>query len=245
MIDKNVLCLIPARSGSKGIPNKNVKSLLGHPLMAYSIVAGLTCSLGARVVVSTDDLNYGRVAEFYGAEVIIRPEKFAQDDSPDIDVFMHALKYLKAQDGYDPSMVVHLRPTTPFRPPDLVSRAIRLYQALSEQYEDKISLRGVVPATPPPEKVYEEESGFLHPLLSDIRAYEPYNRPRQSLGSYWFHNGVIDVTHPSIIYSRWMSGEFICPMRLNPGYSIDLDTEEDWRYAEWKLSQTDLPMVKP
>lgn len=243
MIDNNILCLIPARSGSKGIPNKNVKSLLGHPLMAYSIAAGL--QVGTRVIVSTNDLNYGRVAEFYGAEVIIRPEEFAQDDSPDIDVFMHAVKQLKAQEGYTPEMIVHLRPTTPFRPPDLVKRAVSLYRALSNQYEDKLSLRGVVPATPPPEKVYEEDSGFLYSLLSDIRAYEPYNRPRQSLGSYWFHNGVIDVTHPDIILSRWMSGEFICPMKLNPEYSIDLDTPSDWEYAEWKLKQTSLPMVKP
>ena len=245
-MNSNILCIIPARSGSKGIPHKNIRAFLGHPLMAYSIVAGLRATCMPRVIVSTDDKNYANIAQFYGAEVpFLRPKKHAQDDSLDICVFSHALEWLYAEEGYVPEMVVHLRPTTPFRSPDLVQRAITLYDALAPQYPYPISLRGVVPATPPPEKIYEDAQPFLQPVLGTINTYESYNRPRQFLRSYWFHNGVIDITSPYIIAEGRMSGEHIYPMHLNPEYSIDLDTEEDWEYAEWKIDRTDLPRVKP
>ena len=243
MITQDILCIIPARSGSKGIPHKNVKSLLGHPLMAYSIVAGLRALV--RVVVSTDSKHYADIAQFYGAEVIMRPKKYAQDDSPDICVFDHVLWSLVTHERYKPEMVVHLRPTTPFRPPDLVERAIKIYQALGPFYNSPLSLRGVVPATPPPEKVYEKIDGLLSPLIGGIIDSEPYNCSRQTLGSFWFHNGLIDITSPDIIAEGRMSGDYIYPMHLNPNYDIDLDTEEDWERAEWKLERTDLPWVRP
>src|SRR3989337_3169724 len=114
----NVLALIPARGGSKSIPQKNIRSFAGHPLIAYSIVAGLAAQTVNRVIVSTDDEEIATVARHYGAEVpFLRPAELAQDGTPDLPVFQHALYWLEENEGYQVEIVVQLRPTSPFRRP--------------------------------------------------------------------------------------------------------------------------------
>ena len=91
-----VLAIIPARGGSKGLPGKNLRPLAGHPLIAYSIAAGLQATLVDRVICSTDSTEIADVARQYGAEIpFLRPPELAQDDSPDIDAFQHVLHELK------------------------------------------------------------------------------------------------------------------------------------------------------
>lgn len=122
----HVLALIPARGGSKSIPRKNIGLFAGHPLVAYSIAAGLQAASVSRVVVSTDDEEIASVARRYGAETPFRrPEALAQDDTLDLPVFEHALRWLEQHEGYRPEVVVQLRPTSPIRPRDLVDRADR------------------------------------------------------------------------------------------------------------------------
>ena len=116
-----VLALIPARGGSKGIPRKNIKDLGDHPLIAYSIAAALGSKLVTRTIVTTDDEEIARKAKEYGAEVpFLRPEEFARDDTRDLPVFQHVLSWLKEHEDYQPEVVVQLRPTSPFRSPTLV-----------------------------------------------------------------------------------------------------------------------------
>ena len=119
------LALIPARSGSKGIPRKNIRSFAGFPLIAWSIAAGLQAKSVSRVIVSTDDEEIAEVARAYGAEVpFLRPEELAQDRTADFPVFVHALKLLEDIEGYRPGMIVQLRPTSPIRPVDCVDTAV-------------------------------------------------------------------------------------------------------------------------
>ena len=107
-----ILALIPARGGSKGVPRKNVMMLDGKPMIAYSILQAQASQRINRVVVSTDDEEIAAVAREWGAEVpFMRPAEYAQDLSPDIDVFRHALTWLRDNQNYEPEMVVHLRPT--------------------------------------------------------------------------------------------------------------------------------------
>jgi len=124
---REILALIPARGGSKGIPRKNIKVVAGKPLIAYSIEQALASRFITRTIVSTDDPEIAQVAREFGAKVpFMRPGEFAQDLSPDIDVFRHALKWLRDRDGYACDLVVHLRPTGPVRRVELIDQAIEL-----------------------------------------------------------------------------------------------------------------------
>ncbi len=138
-----VLALIPARGGSKGIPRKNIKDLGGHPLIAYSIAAGLSSELVTRTIVTTDDEEIACIARDYGAEVpFLRPEEFARDDTRDLPVFQHVLAWLHENEEYQPDVVVQLRPTSPFRSPELVDEAV---QILLDNPQAN-SVRGIVPS---------------------------------------------------------------------------------------------------
>ena len=199
----NVLALIPARGGSKGIPGKNIKNLGGYPLIAYSIAAGLRSSSVTRTLVSTDDPEIAEVARKYGAEVpFIRPADLAQDNTRDLPVFQHTLGWLNDQEGYQPDLVVQLRPTSPFRPLDLIDRSV---QVLLDNPQAS-SVRGVVPSKQNPYKMWEvQPDGRMGPLL-DLDQPEPYNMPRQELPSTYWQTGHIDVIRREVILQGSMSG---------------------------------------
>jgi len=122
-----VLAVIPARGGSKSIPRKNIEPFGGHPLLAYSIAAGLQARSVSRVIVSTEDPEIAERAVQYGAEIpFLRPTELAQDDTPDLPVFRHALGWLAEHESYHPGIVVQLRPTSPVRPRNCVDRAVEI-----------------------------------------------------------------------------------------------------------------------
>jgi CMP-N,N'-diacetyllegionaminic acid synthase len=111
-----VVCLIPARGGSKGLPRKNIRVLAGKPLIAYSIEAAKGCPLIDRVIISTDDDEIAEVARQWGAEVPFkRPPELAADDATTESVLKHALSWLEETDGYPVQIVVFLQPTDIFR----------------------------------------------------------------------------------------------------------------------------------
>ena len=158
-----VLALVPARGGSKSIPRKNIQVLGGHPLVAYSIAAGLQAETVERVIVSTEDEEITRVSQAYGAELPFRrPAQLARDDTADLPVFQHALEWLAREESYEPEVVVQLRPTSPLRPRDCVDGAVRL---LLENPEADC-VRGVVPSGQNPFKMWRIQGGRLLPLMS-------------------------------------------------------------------------------
>src|SRR3972149_1828506 len=125
-----VLAVVQARGGSKSIPGKNIRSLAGHPLIAYSIAAGLAAQSVTRLIVSTDSQEIAEIARQYGAEVpFLRPPELAQDDSPDLPLFQHALRWLEDHEDYRPDVVVQLRPTSPLRPVGLIDEAVEALRA--------------------------------------------------------------------------------------------------------------------
>ena len=159
-----VLALIPARGGSKGIPRKNIREFAGAPLIAYSIAAGLRANTVTRVIVSTDDEEIAEVARAWGAEVpFLRPAELANDETPDYPVFCQALEWLAEHEGYRPEIVVQLRPTSPVRPITCVDDAVNLLLA----HPEADCVRGVVPAGQNPYKMWtiDPKSGQMHPLL--------------------------------------------------------------------------------
>lgn len=241
-----VLAIIPARGGSKGIPRKNIKPFAGYPLIAYSIAAGLQSELTTRVIVSTDDEEIAAVARKWGAQTpFLRPAEFAADNTLDLPVFQHALKWLKEHEGYVPDVVVQLRPTSPARPVGMVDEAIRLLL----DHPEADSVRGVVPADENPHKMWrvDTETGLMHGLLKVEGIDEPYNAPRQKLPPVYWQTGHIDAIRPERTFMAGdsMSGKNIMPLFLDPSYTIDIDTPFDWMRYEWLVTHADLNMVWP
>jgi N-acylneuraminate cytidylyltransferase len=233
-----VLVLIPARGGSKSISRKNIRPLAGHPLIAYSIAAGLTAESVTRVVVSTDDEEIAEIARQYGGETpFMRPSEFAQDETPDLPVFQHALEWLDAVEGYCPDIVVQLRPTSPFR------RVWQIDQAVSLLIEDPEadSVRTVCVPFQNPYKMWRiGPDGYLQPIL-EAEIPEPYNAPRQELPDVYWQTGYVDVTWTNTILSKnSMTGDDILPLIIDPGDWVDIDSPDDWRRAERLLEEGEI-----
>ena len=239
----NVIGLIPARGGSKSIPRKNIKLLAGAPLIAYSIAAALQAKLVNRVIVSTDDEEIAQVAREWGAEVpFMRPSEYAQDTTPDLPVFTHAVEWLKQHENYDVDIVVHLRPTSPFRPPEMVDAAV---QALIDD-EAADSVRGIVPSGENPFKMWlYNDDGTIRPLLTVDGIEESFNMPRQKLPQTFWQSGHIDVIRPRALFAGSMTGKRIRPYLIDARYTIDIDTLADWDRAAWMMERLDLPVVRP
>lgn len=235
-----VLALIPARGGSKSIPKKNIRSFAGHPLIAYSIAAGLAAELVTRVIVSTDDEEIAEIARQYGAETpFLRPAEFAQDHTPDFPVFLHALEWLAEHEHYRPDIVVQLRPTSPIRRVSYINQAISLLL----EHPEADSVRSVIIPFQNPFKMWKiAPGGFLEPLIQTEFA-EPYNMPRQLLPDVYWQTGYIDAAWTDTILSKQsMTGDRILPLVLQPSDWIDIDSPDDWRYAERLLESGEITL---
>lgn len=173
-----IVALIPARSGSKRVPDKNIRPLAGHPAIAYTIAAARQSGIFSAVVVSTDSEQYAEVARKYGAEVpFLRPMELAGTLSSDIEWIEHALHRLKEMDrSYDCFSI--LRPTSPFRLPETIQRAWQEF--LSETGVD--SLRAVEKCRQHPGKMWVVRGKRMTPLLPFEQAGQPWHStPYQAL----------------------------------------------------------------
>jgi CMP-N,N'-diacetyllegionaminic acid synthase len=226
-----ILALIPARGGSKSIPRKNLLMLAGKPLIAHAIAHAQASRHITRIVVSTDDDEIARVSRDYGAEVpFTRPPELAQDASPDIDVFVHALATLKARDGYGCDAVVHLRPTSPVREARRIDEAIELF--LRTAGAD--SLRSVTPASQSPFKMWRVGDGLMEPVLRGGDR-ELHSQPRQGLPQVYWQNGYIDIIRPVVIERGQMCGERVLPFIMDEAV-YELDYPESIAAAEAALA---------
>jgi len=239
-----ILALIPARGGSKGIPHKNIRDFAGYPLIAWSIAAGLQANAVNRVIVSTDDKEIAAVAREYGAETpFMRPRELALDRTNDLPVFEHALKWLEDIEGYKPDIIVQLRPTSPIRPKDCVDSAVRTL--IENSSAD--SVRGIVPAGQNPHKMWRF-NGYdkpMKPLLEVEGISEPYNAPRQILPPVYWQTGQIDVIRTSTISRKHsLTGSVVYPLVIDARYTVDIDTLADWAKSE-ALVTSGLEMVTP
>ena len=240
-----VLAIIPARGGSKGVPRKNIRDFAGAPLIAWSIAAALRAETVTRVIVSTDDEEIAAVAREWGAETpFLRPAELAQDDTTDYPVFSHALDWLAANEDYRPEVVVQLRPTSPVRPLNCVDDAVKLLLA----HPSADCVRGVVPSGQNPFKMWtvDAENGRLLPLLQVEGVAEPYNAPRQSLPKTYWQTGHIDAIRVNTILKKGsLTGEEILPLMIDPRYTVDIDTPADWERYERLLQDPQIQAVDP
>ena len=239
-----VLALIPARGGSKGIPRKNIRLFAGYPLIAYSIAAAYQAQSALRVIVSTDDQEIAEVACAFGAETpFLRPLELAADRTTDLPVVQHTLQWLAEHENYHPEMVLHLHATSPVRPQGLIDQAVRL---LRENPEGEC-VRSVVSPGQNPYKMWriDPQSGRIVPLLAVAGVSEPYNTPRQLLPEVYLQTGHVNAIRPATILQGSMTGKAILPLIVDASYEVDLDTLADWERGEWVVASKTLDMVWP
>ncbi len=228
-----ILAIIPARSGSKTIPHKNIRTLLGKPLIAYSIEHALSSKLINRVIVSTDSKLYAEIARKYGAEVpFLRPEEISTDESNDRDVFFQALNWLSENENYTPEICVHLRPTHPIRNSQDIDNMINML--LADSNADCI--RSVVKndAHTPYKMWFLDNDHELKPIINNTEIFEPYNQPRQKLPLSYFQNASIDVIKTdTILKKKSLSGNKILGYIMDSEF--DIDNEKDFERTEQKM----------
>jgi N-acylneuraminate cytidylyltransferase len=226
----NIVAIIPARGGSKGIKRKNLIMFKGRPLIVHSIEHARKSLMVSRIIVSTDDEEIKKVALENGAEVpFMRPAVLAQDHVLDWPVFEHALTYLKETENYSADYVVHLRPTTPYRKPEWIDAAVKLLI----NNPDADSARSVSKPEKHPYRMFViSKDGFLDPIMKHEHP-QPYLLRRQDLPDVYYYNCVIDVTKPATIYDKKsMTGDKIIPYIMDPDEVIDIDAPRDLKIAE-------------
>ena len=228
MLKDKIITIIPARGGSKGIHNKNIVDVMGFPLIAYSIVASLTCKSGGRTIVDTDSEEIAQIAREYGAEVpYIRPKHFASDSSLDKDWVNHAVKWFEDNENFKPKYIVHLRPTTPFRDVVLLEAAI----AKIIQVPEATSLRSVQRLEESPYKMFQKDEGFLKPYINYGEG-EFYNLPRQSFPHAFYPNGYIDILKRETLNKGSLHGDKI--LSFETPKVTELDCKDDLKQLHFE-----------
>jgi len=226
-----ILCIIPARSGSKGIPNKNIKLFKGKPLIAWSIEQAKKSKYNMKIIVSTDSKNYATIAKKWGAEVpFLRPVNISSDFSNDYECIKHVIEWLKTHSSYKPDIILHLRPTQPLRKIEDINKCLDLFIQHREKYD---SLRTIIPFEKSPFKMYTINNTILKPLFNKLNNInEPFNECRQILPQTYIHNGYIDILNTSILKRNTISGNNIYPYIMSKHDIHDIDTLNDWEKAE-------------
>lgn len=233
------IAIIPARSGSKGVPDKNIQNLREFPLLAYSIAAAKMVPEVKRIIVSTDSEHYAEIARRYGAETpFLRPAEISGDKSSDLEVFQHAIKWFSLNEEKIPEYILHLRPTTPLRDPKIISQALDVFLKSKEA----TSLRSGYLAPESPFKWFlKDENGFFKGLRDDFDS-EKVNLPRQSFPEVYIPDGYIDIVKSSCILERHqLHGNKMLIFESPRCYEID--TVEDFEFLSYQLQKDGSPLI--
>ncbi len=239
----SIVALIPARAGSKRVPDKNIRPLAGHPLLAYSIAAARQSGVFSDVIVSTDAARYAAIADHYGAEApFLRPPEIAGDLSPDIEWVTFTLEQLAAAGRrYDCFSI--LRPTSPFRRPETIRRAWREF--LAESGVD--SLRAVEKCSQHPAKMWVVRGSRMMPLLPFGPAQQPWHSSQYpSLPEVYVQNASLEIAWARVaLEGRTIAGTVLMPFLTRDYEGFDVNSPYDWDLAEHlvQTGQAQLPPV--
>jgi len=223
-----ILAIIPARGGSKGVKDKNIRILNGKPLIAWTIEEAKKSKCIDRLIVTTDDDRIAKIAREYGADVPFkRPAELATDTTPGIEPVLHAIKHLKAYDHYDSDYVMLLQCTSPLRNVRHIDEAIDLLLK-----SDADSLASVTKLEHPPHwnKVIDE-NGFLQ----DFIEYNSHKKARrQDFEDVYRLNGAIYISNTNLVMSEknLLVGD-IFPFIMDGRESVDIDEEFNFQLAEF------------
>lgn len=224
----NICSIITARGGSKGVPKKNIKLLNGKPVIAYTIVESIKSNFIKQTYVTTEDKEIANISQEYGAKVINRPKKLAQDNSTSVDVVLHSMNYLEKNGGL-PDFFVLLQPTSPLRTKEDIENAIILF--IENECDALIS---VSPLDHSSMMSFKIQNNFLTPNCDE----KFLNKRRQDLPEFYCPNGAIYITTPdSLRKNKTFSPKQTIPYIMPQERSVDLDTEFDFKLAEFLLKE--------
>jgi CMP-N,N'-diacetyllegionaminic acid synthase len=226
------IALIPARSGSKRVSGKNIRSLAGHPLIAYTISSALESKIFDRIIVSTDSESIRQIALYYGAEApFLRPAEFATAVSPDIEWIKHALSQIK--ESYDAFSI--LRPPSPFRRAETIKRAWNQFLSIS----DIDSLRAVELCKQHPGKMWIIEGSQMRPLLDQSHLDVAWHAGQyQALPKVYFQNSSLEIAWTRVVREcNSREGKKITPFLTDEIEGFSIDYEDEWSLAERWVSK--------
>ena len=228
-----ILCIIPARGGSKGIPGKNIKLLGGKPLLQYTSEVALQSKYLTKVVLSSDDDDIINIGKELGLEVPFkRPQELAKDTTPTLPVIQHMLNYFKSN-GECFDAVCLLQPTSPFRTVEFLDRAILKF--INEKSDSLISVLEVPHEYNPHWTFEKDKKGQLKIATGECAIISR----RQDLPKAYHRDGSIYLTNTSVIEKLdSLYGECISFIESPKETYVNIDTHEDWTKAEIILNQT-------
>ncbi len=231
MKNKEILAIIPARGGSKGIPGKNMIELCGKPLIQFTIDAAKSSKILSKIILSSDDDKIINYCQNRGIDVPFkRPGEYSDDNAPMIDVVQHAINFLKENENYQPDYVALLQPTSPLRKAEHISEAL---EKLINSGADSVVSVVEVPHNYVPDSLMRVEDDKLY-TVKDIDEKENL---RQNKPKLFARNGpaVLVFTYDCILNKKSMYGDSIVPYLMEKSESVDIDSEEDIRMAEYFL----------
>ncbi len=238
-MEKQVLGIITARGGSKGIPGKNIKPLLGKPLLAYTIEVAKEAGIFDRLILTTDDEMIAAVGREYGCEVpFMRPKELAEDGTPSLPVVQHAVRWLHGA-GYQPAYVMLLQPTSPLRQAFHIRESFDLLVASGA--DSVVGVAEIPKEYHPARAMALTRDGHLVLYGGDPVRRRPLRR--QDLAkAYWSTTSIycgkssvlFDPIEPSLF------GNSVMPYIIDGRYAIDIDVPSDWERAEKALQQLQL-----
>jgi len=225
-----IVAIVPARSGSKSIKDKNIKPLAGRPLMSYSIKAGLACKQIDKLVVSTDSKKYASLAKFYGAGVVDRPKELAGDDIPMIPVLQHAVKFVEEK-GEKITTVVLLDPTSPLRQVKDIEICLEL---LARPETDSVVTVCEAEHNPYYVMTGVKDNGYLkYPLFKPDK---PIHR-RQDAPKVYRVNAVVYAIKRKVLMDGKIFTDKTRAVIMGTERSSHIDHEVDIKYAEFLLKE--------
>ena len=234
-----ILALITARSGSKSVKNKNILSLEGYPIIAYSIIATKLAGIG-RTIISTDSIKYAKISKKFGGEVpFLRPKKFSKHNSLDFEPINHAIKWIQRNEKNLPDFIIHLRPTTPLRDPLIIKSAIKKFLKIKKNF---CSLRSAhIMSESPLKYCHRNKKGLFVGINKNFTPHS-ISFPKESYPTAYIPNGYIDIIKvKEVLNKKKLYGKkmyiYITPQ------GMEIDSKEDFAYISYQAKKKKLKIL--
>jgi len=230
-----VLCVIPARGGSKRMPDKNIRILCNKPLIAYSIESALESKLCNKVIVSTDDPKIASISKKYGADVVVRPDSLAADTSPLDGALRHAVKFFEKEEAFSTDIVVLLQANVPVRKKGEIDKVLN--NLIKTNNATAVATVYAIDQRPEWMKTIDAKTGEIKSLMEPKNLYRKQDLPEL----YLLDGAIIAIRTQTLMETEGVKkvhgylGDRIYPFIHDVKYSIEIDEEKDFEIAEYYL----------